>query len=692
MAWYTRYQHEWKSVQNDNSMDLQIQSEVSGPIIEPNGMPNPVQIIMPDKDRFDTVKSTGLNIKLQSQTDRQLEGLFAAGDKEYRVLLYQDSTLKWFGYLNSEQYAEPWSEIENYGPVNLYAADGFQLLDKQLFLDDSGNKYVGLKTQWEVLVIILGKWGLKDLLDYIRVALTTTATGVTIQSAETLFHVTKVKMANYYKEDGVAMSCKEVLDAILKPYAAHIEIKGTTLYIIDTDSIANLGSEYKSYTNNPNYLAAGNLTHDNINNIGYHATGGTYELKPAYQRSVVRYNKYKSPNKFLIDPGEITATSSLQHDTATVRGEACDYWYESADHPTLLILSYATCSLYGYRQEETDESEFMITLDDTTNLSNTVVASSSYSDGYYIIGNNSHYLQLKGSMRPRWGRDPYNPKTRTSNPKDSTKAKLGVYLSIGNKTWDGSAWSTTTFNTSQRTYLIVGDGETKVADTWWNIHSDGSALNNFSLNSNFPATGEEDGILINVPIGINGYVTMSYTPYVRTYKLNSDENWIQTSEYVDMYGVDLKDLEIGFVGKGDLDPDTQDILYDGYVTASWSSYEKETVLTHGTSYSTIDGATSVDNGGLINNDTDAYFARWIRGGNTAPIEELLVESILSNNQSGSKCLSGITLNCTSSIQDIILTDPTYLTGSIFMAGGYTLDPTEESIKYNLIEVKKDGTA
>ena len=155
--------------------------------------------------------------------------------------------------------------------------------------------------------------------------------------------------------------------------------------------------------------------------------------------------------------------------------------------------------------------------------------------------------------------------------------------------------------------------------------------------------------------------------------------------------MDIKDLEMEVLKKGDLSSNDEDIEYKGYVDTGWVETEKEHKILHGTSYaSTVDlYGGPVDNGGLISADTDSYIARWDRAGQTNVIEELLLNTICSNNISATKRLS-INLNNSSSMANLRLKDDTYISESIFMFEGYTLNPTEESIKYNLVEVKADG--
>ena len=690
MAWFTRYQSDWKSVQNNNDLRLDIQSEVNGSIIEPKGTPNPVDIIMPSKDKFDPIKSTGLDISLISSTDRQLENLFAAGDKEYRVQLYQNDDLVWFGYLNSEQYSEPWTEVENY-PVNFYANDGFNVLDKIEFLTDTGDRYFGIMSQWDVLQIIFNKWEMMDLVNEIKVSISTTSPSITIGAEETIFHNTLVKLDNYYDEDNKPMSCREVLDAILRPYGGNIIIQGTNIIITDVNTLAGLSFNYITYDNNYDYSASySSGTSTDVNTLGYYKKGGDYQLKQGYKEHVVRYNKYKANT---IDIG--IHDTSLHYDSGSLVHDEDgdnDFYRLQASHSNFEFIESA--SIMGYKKESGDDLEYCMEIEfyasPYDNRTYNVRATSSFTD-FYVIGNQTHYLNIKGNLKGRWSTDPYNLETTFGNPDETNRLNYAWYLSIGNKTFNGTTWVTSgTYDETTALEMIVGGVDSKPVDVWMPIGG-GANEGNPSLNSNYPYTKGEEGLLISIPIGVEGYVTMSFSGHSSTYEwkkpLFREFNWISSTDWLYLYGIGIKDLELSVVKKGTLSPDEEDIEYIGTVNTGWTNKKQEHTIKHGCSYSNI--GTPIDNGGLISKQTRAYIGQWYRAGEVGTIEELLLNSICSNNVTSTKKI-GINLNNSTSLAELRLIDTTLLSGSMFILEGYEIDPTEESVNYDLVEVKVDG--
>jgi hypothetical protein len=84
-------------------------------------------------------------LNLLSTTDRKFFDLYTADMMEYQIRFYNDTDLIWCGYLDSEMYSEPFNQCKNY-PVTFTGTDGFALLERINYLDESGDNYTSLST------------------------------------------------------------------------------------------------------------------------------------------------------------------------------------------------------------------------------------------------------------------------------------------------------------------------------------------------------------------------------------------------------------------------------------------------------------------------------------------------------------------------------------------------------------------
>lgn len=242
MAYQKKYYFQFVSADDKtNIVELWQDTATTLTAIEVKTMGMPFAVEMPDLDgKFQAVRGTGCEINLLSETNMQFfTGLYHTDKKEFMVKHYIDGTINWLGYLNSEMNRESYGELTNY-PVSVSGNDGFSLIDRFQFLQgveeaSPGAIYEGIKSQWDILRIILKRIGLPY--EYVYFNLSTTFTGYS-EVLKTIMHQTYVDCGNFYDEEGVAMTMREVLEAILKPYAAFITQVGGNIYITDINSLA----------------------------------------------------------------------------------------------------------------------------------------------------------------------------------------------------------------------------------------------------------------------------------------------------------------------------------------------------------------------------------------------------------------------------------------------------------------------
>ena len=751
MAWYTEYYHEWYS-DDETLLRLNFKKTTSGSMIEMEGQPDPITIMLPTNDRFEVVRATGATLNLMSTTDMQFSNPGFIGDdpKEWLVEYLEDGTPMWFGYLERKMYTEPYTEVENY-PITLYVQDGFNLLGRIRFTD-AGVPYRGTMTQWEIIKLILEKWGLMDQVTLVHVGLSTYSRQIWYLD-ENYNHVLEgvfVKMENYIDEDGMPMTCREVLDTILKPYGAIIQRQGTEIYIYDINGLAGGGDDYPSAPDGRS-VVGWTTTYDNtfvlsgagstapgwsdVYDHGIYRRGGKFSVYPNYKGLTINYSRYRDSGiDTQFDNTDTfhlynTQSQAWVHDT----GGDDDYWYQYVDaHDEWLFQDSPITSdgalILGLIESESREPEYMISITNPNfdgfynpgwDFDSSSIATSSFSyntptTGPYIIGTEDHYLRIKGQIRARSRTDPFNSETGEDvhqgipGSTSPDAFRLGVRIFIGTKEF--SCKTNTWVDDAAKWHMNFCGGSIEpreALDTWspiktlkiehtgrpW-VWANRATLESYK--APLPATSEE-GVLIALSNDVRGYVTMSFTSAIQGHSYDKDyvgfgstiipEAFVQNDNVtVACREVHLKDIVIDVVRKGDLSEQHDDIEYEANTTSSWTDHMGTIQLKHGTS-DTV--GSPIDRAGLLKPVLGySWWDEFKREGQSNRLEKLLASSIASNFSGSIKGLD-ITLNSASPTASFTLSDVTYHSGSIFLTTGFEMNPTKRSCKYELAEIRRD---
>jgi len=712
MAWYPHITHEWYS---DNEEKLKVDFEKETFNATPttmSGQPDPFIIEYPNKEKFDPIRGSGANINLLSETNFQLTSFLGNDPIEWRVRFFSDGVLKWFGYLDRSRYEEPYTEIENYY-VNLQATDGLGYLDKIQFLDISGSKYTGHMSQWDVLYLIFQKWGLLDQITEVRVGLSTLLAKYPKASSETLFHLTQVNMANYYDEDGRAMTCREVLDAILRPYGAYVQISGTYILIYDINYIAgggDRGASSTTYFNNSFVYAGSWLPISPVSiheDLGIYKTGGTLSVQELYKAVDIEYSKYKAEpiETHITDATYYTATQSWVHDTSGnddyyrqyVDSHSEWYFYDAAGNdPKARII--------GTKQEDADTPEYNLVVENIDFGNNPQVdatidgaASASFYAGPWVTGDSDYFIRIKGKMKANTRTDPFNSSTGDNPTKPSNAFRIGVVIRISSGSLEGKAfhssstwvdWDSEFFEDKINYLYGKVDFDESSNDVWLDICT---ANGDDSLYSPHPNTSDE-GALFGLEEGVSGYISLYISEKIQGLTpilYQDEEEFTERPDYSEkIRDVWFQELDINVVQKGTLLENDGDINYTTSVTSSWTNPMETVHLKHGCS-GVVEGTPLDQAAMMISSESNyVYITSWSRQDETGSIEELLSRSIMSNYSASCKELS-LSLNCPSMSISQVIIDPTYLTESFFTPIAARINPTRLSCDYSLVEVKKD---
>ena len=152
------------------------------------------------------------------------------------------SILMWQGFVNTGVYYESYSTTASLPSsiISINCNDGMNVLDSLYYKETNGDLYTDVSTFGSVLKNIFNKLGTQY--NYIH-----TSNDLTLfDTSSNLFTKMKVDNENFFDENLVPMSCREVLDSFLGGLGLVMFFKGSDIFIIDPISLhdVNKGMVY----------------------------------------------------------------------------------------------------------------------------------------------------------------------------------------------------------------------------------------------------------------------------------------------------------------------------------------------------------------------------------------------------------------------------------------------------------------
>lgn len=275
------------------------------------GVPPVMRNLKSDNDEFDDlIRSSNVEFCMNSETDMQFINLFTYDTRKYRVDWYENSSLKWMGWLVPDTYKEPYAPPSY--EVKITATDGILSL-KNIDFSNNGTLYTGKKTWMEIIYICLSKLNLElGLHDAVNIY----ETNFDSNDSDSPLTQAYVDCYRFLKSDGDPLNCYEVLEEILKccNYAQFWQESGywnivpvnvkrdSYLRRIYTDS--GSGFVYSSYeTHDPNST----IDYSNI----YLLDEPEFNMRPAWKKLVI--NQDYGYNANLIKDKEFTEYGDVNY-------------------------------------------------------------------------------------------------------------------------------------------------------------------------------------------------------------------------------------------------------------------------------------------------------------------------------------------------------------------------------------------
>mgnify|MGYP007111631020 CR=1 FL=1 len=240
MSWNIKYYYTFKSISND-SYKVEILTTDAVIPVEILGASPPLELEYPVANKLDVIRSAGATLNLISETLFQYFDLNTDDMQKYKVIIYKNDSEYWSGWLDSELYSETLSEYDRYS-VSFTASD-FNILERLKYVDGD-NKYTDIVSLFTVINRCIKKLGLSTTL---HIASSTTSSEFDITDTETILHKVFIQSANFYDEKDEAMSLKDVIEIVLKPFGLILVQINNEFYIYDINSLIN-NSVFKKYT------------------------------------------------------------------------------------------------------------------------------------------------------------------------------------------------------------------------------------------------------------------------------------------------------------------------------------------------------------------------------------------------------------------------------------------------------------
>lgn len=190
----------------------------------------PLEFNWSETDKLEPVQASSATLKVVSESDRQFISLYTVAVGDVRMDVYRNNVLYWSGYIDTELYEEPYSTAYGYD-VTLTFSD-FACLDRFNWRE------TGFMSIYDIIAECLRLTGINYTDIIARISTSTSVYGDPLDLTRV-----NVLQDNFYDEDGEGMTAREVLEAVLKPFAMRIIQKGGKIFVYDLNALHSENAE-----------------------------------------------------------------------------------------------------------------------------------------------------------------------------------------------------------------------------------------------------------------------------------------------------------------------------------------------------------------------------------------------------------------------------------------------------------------
>ena len=683
-----KYYYTFKSI-NNKSHTVEIWQDTSTNIsaVQVIGAVDPFIVNMPSlENKLQSVRGTGADLGLFATSSLQFMDLYTVNMKEFQVRHYLDGAPNWFGYLDSELFSTDFSRQKNYS-VNLTANDGFALLDRMYYVQNDGTPFTGIISQFDILKFIYSKLDLP--LEYTYIGLSTTSPDFTIGDSETIFHKQFINNSNFYDEDNVAFTLREVLESILKPLGAFMFQDRGNIFITDLTSLVDSSTfSCKRYYSNLNIYIdtqSVNTLISDLAALGFASNSQNLTITHGVNKEIVKYSPYK-----LINIIDYNAEGDFDTSTGvTARGATNYQWSETEYSTSSTWTKYNNgkfCKLQGLDGDNTNVTDYYL---DIPNYGNYYYGTSGTKSFVYtkqlpiLFGSGNYKLKIELSAYPRLSNDLNN----TISTQEISRIRLVTRLKIGSKKYvysagaPGESWVDVATNTTSDFIFPITNRTLKTGADTVIYQPLEDRWTDFKLNvvHAYDNNVDRNDFIIPIPKSqIDGNL-LEFEIY--GYQI-LDFNYV----YKSIIDLRIKDVKITVVDSLGNSVEGKDVEYIGYMNKLYKNEGTNIDLIQGTNQSEF----PTERGGLLKFDGSKYsfLSQWTRKSSTDIIENLLLRTIVGNYENPTTELSVKTKIPYTTVG--YLTYSAYLSGKKFMITSNTTDYANNSSELTLQEIFADS--
>lgn len=185
---------------------------------------DPLVIEWNEVDKLEPVQASKATLTLVSKVDRQYKDLYTVEVGSIRMDVYRADALYWSGTLDTELYEEPFAYEKEY-EVTLTFGD-FAVLDRIKYTQS------GFRTLYDLMCECMEATQIK----WLEVNRYLSTQRADVPEAD-LLYCTSISSANFYDEDGAAMTMREVLEETLRPFGAHVVQRAGRIHLYDLNAL-----------------------------------------------------------------------------------------------------------------------------------------------------------------------------------------------------------------------------------------------------------------------------------------------------------------------------------------------------------------------------------------------------------------------------------------------------------------------
>lgn len=280
-----RYYSEFKSIK-EKTYRVELHTKLATYSEELTLSSNPVSVEYESDSLYAPLKLS--NAVVNVMTENVLKELYTGENQGVEVRLYNitDSVLEWFGYLTPNLYSSDYITVLN--DVALEGIDTIASLEniKYSYIEDNGT----FRTFKELVLYILNKADPNRIINKLYIQ---NANRLTINNAANLFDETYVHERNFFDEANEPMTCKEVIESLVKYYGMTLIQYRNAYYIIDYQYI-NAGNYLFTLIDRSDNSCTDIIIDSpilNVKDIGVFEANGSISLGNVYNKVSVVANR-----------------------------------------------------------------------------------------------------------------------------------------------------------------------------------------------------------------------------------------------------------------------------------------------------------------------------------------------------------------------------------------------------------------